>query len=287
MKALCQRIIALPYFEHFIVVLIAINSIILGLETSTFLTTSYDSWFLLAHQLILAVFILEAIIKITAVAPQWKKYFGDGWNLFDFSIIILSLIPATGQFAMIARLVRLLRILRLVSAIPELRLIVSTLIRSIPSMGHVLILSGILFYIYGILGYHLFHKHDPELWGSFGLSLLTLFRVITLEDWTDVMYVAMDLNPYSWIYFVSFVVLGTFVVINLFIAIVLNNLQDAKVDEQDAEKQALATSVEAIHAEVAVAKEEDLQVAQLLDQIKVTQQKLIDLQSQLEKKLKE
>ncbi len=144
---------------------------------------------------------------------------------------------------MIARLARLLRVLRLVSTIPELRLIVSTLVRSIPSMIHVMTLMSVIFYIYAITGYQLFHEHDPTHWRSLGISLLTLFRVVTLEDWTDVMYTAMDFHPLSWMYFVSFVVLGTFVVINLFIAVVINNLDEAKA-ERLAELQGPVTQKE-------------------------------------------
>ena len=131
---------------------------------------------------------------------------------------------------MIARLARLLRVLRLISTIQELRLIVSTLVRSIPSMGHVMLLMSIIFYIYAITGHQLFHEHDPVHWRNLGISLLSLFRVVTLEDWTDIMYIAMELHPMAWIYFVSFVVVGTFVVINLFIAVVLNNLEEAKAE---------------------------------------------------------
>ena len=95
-------------------------------------------------------------------------------------------------------------------------------------MGHVVLLMSIIFYIYGVAGFYLFNQIDPQHWSSLGISLLTLFRVVTLEDWTDVMYAAMEASPWAWIYFVSFVVLGTFVVVNLFIAVVLNNLDDAK-----------------------------------------------------------
>ena len=132
---------------------------------------------------------------------------------------------------MIARLARLMRVLRLISAFPELRLIVSTLLRSIPGMANVMLLMGVIFYIYAVMGFHLFHEHDPEHWRNIGIALLTLFRVATLEDWTDVMYKGMELSSYSWIFFVSFVVLGTFVVINLFIAIVINNLDEAKQEK--------------------------------------------------------
>ncbi|MEM7400398.1 MAG: ion transporter [Pseudomonadota bacterium] len=228
MRTFCVNVVANKWFDRIIIALIIVNAAILGLETSPELNSKYGSLFHFFNQFILGIFILEAVIKITAVAPQISKYFKNGWNLFDFSIIVFSLIPATGQFAMIARLARLLRVLRLISALPELRLIVSTLLRSIPGMANVMLLMSVIFYIYAIMGFHLFHEHDPTHWRNVGISLLTLFRIATLEDWTDVMYAGMELSPYAWMYFVSFVVLGTFVIINLFIAIVINNLDEAK-----------------------------------------------------------
>ena len=142
----------------------------------------------------------------------------------------MSLLPATGELATIARLARLLRVLRLISALPELRLIVATLVRSIPSMGHVVFLLSILFYVYAVAGFHLFHQVDPTHWRTLGIALLSLFRIVTLEDWTDIMYAAMAHHWWAWMYFVSFVILGTFVVVNLFIAVVLNNLEEAKLE---------------------------------------------------------
>ncbi|MDJ0957303.1 MAG: ion transporter [Arenicellales bacterium] len=228
MREFCRKIVTNPWFDRTIIVLILLNAVVLGLETSPELVSRYGDTMILINQLVLAVFVLEAVMKITAVAPRFGLYFGDGWNLFDFTIVVLSLIPATGEFAMIARLARLMRVMRLVSALPELRLIVATLIRSIPGFANVILLLSIIFYIYAVAGYHIFHEHDPVHWRNLGISLLTLFRVLTLEDWTDVMYTAMQLNPYSWLFFVSFVVVATFVVINLFIAVVINNLEAAK-----------------------------------------------------------
>lgn len=228
MQARAARLVASNGFEYFIVALILFNAALLGMETSPDLVARFGVWFEWGNHLVLAVFIAEAALKIYAVAPRVGRYFSNGWNLFDFTIIVLSLVPATGQFAMVARLARLLRVVRLITTIPELRLIVATLVRSIPSMGHILLLMGVIFYIYAVAGYHMFHEHDPEHWNNLGISLLTLFRVVTLEDWTDVMYTGMKLHPLAWIYFVSFVVVGTFVVINLFIAVVLNNLDEAK-----------------------------------------------------------
>lgn len=228
MKDFCARTVNSKWFEYSIISLILVNAAVLGLETSASINQKYHSLFIFINQFVLAIFVLEAAMKITAVSPNISKYFRDGWNIFDFSIVVLSFVPATGQFAIIARLARLLRVVRLISALPELRLIVSTLIRSIPSMGNVILLMSIIFYVYAIMGFHLFHEHDPQHWGNVGIALLSLFRIATLEDWTDLMYIGMEVSPVAWIFFVSFVVIGTFVVINLFIAIIINNLDDAK-----------------------------------------------------------
>lgn len=264
MKLFAQRVTNHAYFDFFIIALILINAIILGLETSTYMMAEFGVVLVFLSDVILALFIFEALLKMIAVWPRLSMYFKNGWNLFDFSIIVLSLIPATGEMAMVARLARLLRVLRLVSTIPELRLIVTTLIRSLPGMGHVVLLMSLIFYMYAVSGFHLFAEHDPQHWGSLGISLLTLFRVVTLEDWTDLMYTAMEMSGYSWIFFVSFVVMGTFVMINLFIAVVLNSLDDAKQEQLKA-------------LQGAVGKEE------ILDELKTTQQALQRLQEKMER----
>lgn len=224
------HIVRSVWFNNTITAIIILNAIVIGLDTSATLAAAFHEWFTIANQLFLIVFIVEAVLKIAAEYPNTRRYFNDGWNIFDLSIIIISLIPATGQLATLARLARLLRVLRRISALPELRLVITTLIRSIPSMGHVIGLMSIVFYVYGVAGYHLFHDVDPTHWRNLGISLLSLFRIVTLEDWTDIMYAAMAIKPWAWVYFVSFVVLGTFVIINLFIAVVLNNLEEAKAE---------------------------------------------------------
>ena len=225
-----ERIANARAFEFGILAVIIVNAVLLGVETSSALEAQYGDWMRRANEVALAIFVLEALLKMTASNPRGAGYFRDGWNIFDFLIIVLALIPAAGQFATVARLVRLLRIVRLVSTIRELRLIVTALVHSIPSVGHVIMLMSIIVYIYAIIGYHLFSAHDPENWRSLGMAVLTLFNIITLEGWTVVMFKAMELHPLAWIYFVSFVVVGTFVVINLFIAIIINNLDEAKLE---------------------------------------------------------
>ena len=215
-------------FEYSIVALIFTHAILLGLETSATLTERYGAWLEFGQWVILGVFIVEAALKLFAVAPRVDRYFRDPWSAFDFLVIVASLIPAVGALALVARMARLLRVLRLVSVVPELRLLVATLVRSLPGMVHILILMGVLMYIYAIVGFALFNEHDPTHWRSLGISLLSLFRVITLEDWTDIMYTAMELHQIAWIYFASFVVLATFIVINLFTALIVNNLDIVK-----------------------------------------------------------
>lgn len=237
MRAWCNKVVTTRWFEPVMIGLILFNGVLIGLETSHEFVAEYDGLLHLGNNIILGVFIIEAALKITAVAPRIGRYFGDGWNLFDFSIIVLSLIPATDEFALVARLIRVLRVLRLVSAVPQLRLIVATLVRSIPSMGHVITLMGIIFYIYGVTGFHLFHEYDAKHWGTLGTALLSLFKIVTLEGWIEIMNAVIEKQPWSWIYFVSFILIGTFVMLNLFIAVVINNLEASKAAELEALEQ--------------------------------------------------
>jgi len=224
-----KQFAASALFDRIVIGLILLTAAMIGFEAfPSLMTTSLEQAFNAGHKVVLALFIVEAIIKMIALSPKPLHYFKDGWNIFDFSLIVLSLLPISAEFAMLGRVFRLLRVLRLVNAFPELRLIVETLVRSIPSMLHITMLMSLLFFIYGVLGYHLFSEHDPTHWRNLAYSLLTLFRIVTLEDWTDVMYTAMELSPAYALFFVSFVVIGTFVVVNLFIAVVINNLDEAK-----------------------------------------------------------
>lgn len=254
------RLVNAPAFEYSIIALILINAALLGMGTSPRLVAEYGNLINLGYQIVLGVFIVEALLKMIALAPRSDRYFREGWNVFDFLIIVFSLIPATGQFATIARLARLLRVLRLISTIKQLRLIVEALMRSIPAVGHVMILMSVVLYIYAIIGYQLFNQHDPEHWGNLGISALTLFRVLTLESWTEIMYTAMLLHPLAWLYFLSFVVVGTFVVINLFIAIIINNLDETKLERM---------------------REQPISQAELLNELRTTQGMLRRLESRM------
>ena len=227
---LSRRVAEAHVFEYFIIAVIIVNGLLLGLSTSKTIEARYGDTIHLLNYIALGIFIAEALVKMVASKPIGAGYFKDGWNVFDFLVIVFALIPFTGEFAQVARLARLLRVVRLITTIRDLRLIVAALVRSIPSVGHVMMLMGIIMYIYSIMGYHLFSEHDPENWRTIGVSILTLFEIITLEGWLEVMGTAMEIYPLAWVYFVSYVVIATFVVINLFIAIILNNLDEEKLD---------------------------------------------------------
>jgi len=265
MKNFCARIVSAGWFEPFMIGCIIANGIIIGLETSKEIEAAHGHLLHLGNDVFLVIFIIEAAMKITSVAPRLRLYFGNGWNLFDFTVVVLSLVPATGEFALVARLIRVLRVLRLVSAVPQLRLIVATLVRSIPSMGHVILLMGVIFYIYGVTGYHLFHAQDPDNWGTLGAALLTLFQIVTLEGWVDVMETAMEALPWAWVYFVSFVLIGTFVMLNLFIAVVINNLEASKVAELEELRQ--PTSRDEIVAELRHTREVLIELERKLESL--------------------
>ena len=232
---LAQVVVASKTFDWVITGVILLQAIVLALEA----TPQMHSFgregelleariFSLTQALVVTVFIIEASLRLTARYPKPLSYFRDGWNCFDFAIIILSLMPFTGGFSTVARLVRLLRITRLITKSTELRAIVSTLVRSIPSIFNILILLSILFFIYAIVGYHLFSNVDPQHWSSFPTSATTLFQIITLEGWVDVMEpIVSNLGPIYWLYFASFILVGTFIVINLFISVIVRKSEEA------------------------------------------------------------
>ncbi len=226
----CERMVGTRAFDNVVIAMILATAIGLGVDTSHALGARFGPLIGWVYHAVLVVFVLEAAIKLTAVAPRFERYFRDGWNLFDFTVLVLALIPDTGEFALIARLARLLRVLRLITVVPQLRIIVATLVRSLPGLGHVMLLLFVIFYVYAVAGVNLFREHDPLHWGSLGTALLTLFRVMTLEDWTDAMYIAMEFHPMSWLFFVSFVLVAAVVMINLVIAVVINNLHDARLE---------------------------------------------------------
>jgi voltage-gated sodium channel len=244
-----SRIADDPRFHHFILGVIVVGAIVIGVETSPTLTARYRGAIVAIEMLIQTIFVAEIVIRVAACWPRPAAFFRSGWNVFDFVVVAASLLPQAGAFAMVARLARLMRVTRLVSAFPELRLIIGTMVRSIPSMGHVIVLLSLLLYVYAILGFHFFRAADPAHWRSLGAALLTLFQMLTLEGWVEIQAVVLETHRWAWVYFTSFVFVAVFVVVNLFIAVVINNLESVKHEQQlDADRHS-------VHRELLVAIE--------------------------------
>lgn len=212
-------------FEFSVIGVIILSSLLIGAKT-------YDispSWLAALYVLDIGVtlfFLLEISLRFIA-CEQKKRFFTSAWNVFDTLIVTISLIPIDeSEFALLARLIRIFRVLRLISVIPELRILVGALVKALPSMGYVLLLMFILFYIYAAIGSFVFEAINPVLWGDIAIAMLTLFRVITFEDWTDVMYETMAVYPWSWLYYLSFIFFNAFVFLNMMIGIVIDKMQE-------------------------------------------------------------
>jgi voltage-gated sodium channel len=230
MIALARRIAHDRTFQTAILVVILLNAVLVGVETFHDVVAANEALFFWLDKVILAVFLFELAVRMLSYWPRPLAFFRDGWNVFDFAVVALSLLPAAGSFATVARLARLLRVVRLISAFPELRLIVGTMVRSVSSMGNIVLLIGLVMYVYGVLGFHLFSEVDPENWGSLGAALLTLFEILTLEGWVELQEAGYRATPLAWLFYGSYILVAVFVVVNLFIAVVLNNLEQVKAE---------------------------------------------------------
>ena len=246
MTAWCRKVAEKEAFQSFIISVIVFNAVVIGLETSRGLMAAYGWLFHLLNLAVQAIFIFEIAVRMLAHWPRTSRFFRDGWNVFDFTVVALSLLPVAGPFATVARLARVARMTRLVSVSPNLRLIVDTMLRSIPSMAHVVTLLAVVLYVYAILGYYLFAAVAPAHWGGLGTALLSLFQILTLEGWNEMQQATMAVHSWSWVYFVSFIVIAVFVTTNLFIAVLINNFQSVK-SEQAAGEQAQNPAAELLH----------------------------------------
>lgn len=254
----CRRIAQANWFNITVIVAILLAGVVVGIET-------YDQkvaeWLPLLHTLdwvILWIFTVEAFVKISAFG---KDYFKDPWNVFDFIIVAVCwagvFLPSMdSSFVAAFRLARILRVLRLVNALPQLKLLVDAMLKSIPSMGYVGIMLFLLFYIYGVMGVFIFGKNDPLHFGDLQTSLVTLFQITTLEGWADIMFVNVHgcndavygldggcpepraFGVWALIYFISFVLFGTMIVLNLFIGVIMNSMEEVRNEQMLEERLA-------------------------------------------------
>lgn len=244
-------------FELSVIAIIIFSALLTGAKTYQVNDTVNMVIHWLDHFITL-FFLVEICIRLIA-EPKTLQFFKNGWNVFDFVIVVVSLLPINGaETAIIARLLRVFRLLRLVSIVPELRFLITSLIKALPGMGYIALLMFIIFYIYGAIGSLLFAEINPTLWGNIAVALLTLFRVATFEDWTDVMYETMEVYPLSWIFYLTFIFLTAFVFLNMMIGVILDVMQkeqhlyDQQLAQQEADevhmmKQELAVMHQQLH----------------------------------------
>jgi voltage-gated sodium channel len=292
MTPLFQKISQSSVFRSLIVGVIVLAGVLVGVETSPALVQQYGPLLKVLDRAVLGVFIAEIGVKMGAEGRRPWRYFRDPWNVFDFLVVAACLLPFGTGYATVLRLARLLRVLRLVHALPKLQLLVSALLKSIPSMAYVTLLLGLLFYVYGVAGTFLFAGNDPVHFGTLALSLLTLFRVVTMEGWTELLYIQMygcDRFGYSdtpalctqpaampaaaVFFFCTFILLGTMIILNLFIGVIMNALQEAHeeaVDREQARAEAAGT-----------AKTLEQDVAELEQQLSAMQEQLVRLRGRL------
>lgn len=244
-----QKTVQSRRFQFTILGLIVLAAVLVGLETYPKMNEKYGDTITLLNRVVLYMFVLEALMKMGQHGQHFLRYFRDPWNIFDFTIVAVCFLPLDAQYAAVLRLARIVRALRLVTVMPKLQLLVSALLKSIPSMGYVGVLLFLNFYVYAVMGVFLFRDNDPVHFENLQTAMLTLFRVVTLEDWTDVMYIQMlgsDVYAYSnttdlpvipsaqplvgCFFFVSFVMLGTMIMLNLFIGVILNSMSEAQAE---------------------------------------------------------
>lgn len=249
------------YFISAISVLIVINALTLGLETSTGLMAAYGAAFHLFDKLVVGIFAIEIALKLYCYR---FSFFKVGWNIFDFVIVAISLLPHAGPFA-ILRALRILRLLRLLTLVPQMRNVVGALFHAIPGMASVIGILFIIVYVFSVLGTQFFGGHDSEglqaYFGDVGNSMYTMFQLMTLDDWSDVANTTMEAYPWAWAYFIPFIILTSFAVLNLFIGIIVDALnivkeQDLKTEEEDlrTEIRALSGKIDALQDDIRKAR---------------------------------
>jgi voltage-gated sodium channel len=236
---IARKITSNKTFTAFIFILILFSAIIIGLETYAGIAAKHRFIMVFLDKLIILCFALEIGLKIISKGKKPWNFFLDPWNVFDFVIVAICLIPAGDtHFFAAFRILRVLRILRMITFLPKLRLIIGALVKSIPSMGYIILLIAILFYVYAIVGVFIFGVSDPLHFGDLHHTLVTLFKVLTLEGWTDIMNplifgTASDgnmqiISVWPFLYFASFILIGAMIIMNLFIGVIMNSMQESQ-----------------------------------------------------------
>ena len=248
-----------PRFQRFIIALIVANAITLGLETSPAVMASAGSVLVALDRAMLTVFVIELAIRIGACG---RSFFRDPWSLFDFVVVGLALAPSTENFSVL-RALRVLRVLRLITAVPQMRRVVGGLLSALPGLGAVVAILALMFYVAAVMATQLFGSAFPDWFGTLPKSLYSLFQIMTLESWSmGIVRPVMEAYPYAWAFFVPFILIATFTMLNLFIAVVVNAMQsyhEMEVEHAKAgheEHADLLAEIRALRAELQALKSE-------------------------------
>lgn len=222
------RIVESPVFVTLVIAVIIANAVVLGLQTYDGIESEHGDTLNLLNDVFLAFFVVELALRIGAYGRRPLDFFHSGWNVFDFVVIGFAFVPGVRESSTLLRLARLLRVVRIVRILPDLRILVTGVVRSLPPLGSMLLLTTVLLFIYGMVGWLLFADEIPQDWGNIGRAMLSLFVLLTLEDFPRYMERGMEVHQWSWIYFVTFVLITVFIVINVLIGIVLTSLEEAR-----------------------------------------------------------
>ncbi|MFK8011911.1 MAG: ion transporter [Marinicellaceae bacterium] len=249
LQSFSERLNSNKMFELFVVFIIIFSALVVGVKTYK-ISSDLLKLIVILDWVITIIFLVEITIRFIA-EPRKSQFFKKGWNVFDTLIVVISLIPIdNSEMALLGRLIRIFRVLRMVSIIPELRVLVNSLIKAMPQLGYVMLLMFIIFYIYAAIGSTFFGEINPNLWGDITISMLTLFRVMTFEDWTDVMYETMTVYKLSWSYFLSFIFFTAFAFLNMVIGIVVNVLDEERSIEKNLADNSKEVNLETLHKQL-------------------------------------
>jgi voltage-gated sodium channel len=226
------RVVSAHWFTTAVLVVIVTNAVVLGLETYAGIDERYGDQLELVNDLCFVIFVVELVLRIGAYGRRPWNFFRDGWNVFDFVVIAIAFVPGIRSSSTLLRLARLARVVRIVRLFPDLRVLLAGVWRSIPPLFAIALATGMLLFVYGMVGWTLFADELPDDWGNIGRAMLTLFVMLTLENFPTYMDAGMEVHPWSWVYFVSFILIAAFVVINVLIGIVLNSMEEAREAER-------------------------------------------------------
>ena len=253
-----------PRFATFISIVIGVNAVTLGLETSPTMMATAGSLLHFIDKAALVIFVIEIALKLIASGP---RFFRNGWNLFDFAIVSVALLPSSGAFSVL-RALRILRALRLMSVVPQMRAVIQALLSAVPGMGAIVAVLTLVFYIASVMATKLFSATFPEWFGSIGESMYSLFQIMTLESWSmGIVRPVMETHPWAWAFFVPFIVVTSFAVLNLFIALIVNSMQMLHDEEErhlteeaesiaKNERQILLDELAVVRGEISALREE-------------------------------